>query len=81
MRQLITNPGQVGQIINGRRKALHLTQRAVAEKLGISQGRYSTLEDNPDRWTLDRLIIIAKLLGLELAIQDKPSATKPKSEW
>ena len=80
-RQLITNPGQIGRIIVGRRKALRLPQHIIAENLGISQGRYSSIEDNPARITLDRLITIAKLLGLELVIQNKSAATKPTSEW
>jgi HTH-type transcriptional regulator/antitoxin HipB len=81
MRQPITNPSQIGQIIVGRRKSLRLTQRAVAEKLGITQGRYSSIEDNPERLTLDRLILIAKVLGLELVVEKKPATTKSTSEW
>lgn len=63
-----------------RRKALKLSQKDLALKLGISQNRLSQLETDPARLTLDRLIALANLLGLELVLQDKNSG-KPKSEW
>lgn len=78
-RQLITTPGQLGQILSSRRKALKLTQGAVAAKLGTVQSRLSALEENPAAITLDRLIALANLLGLELVVQDKTAV--PASEW
>ena len=81
MRQLITAPSQVGEILRGRRKARQLPQQEVAEKLGISQSRLSTLESDPSGLTLDRLITLANLLGLELVLQEKEEAPGPKAEW
>jgi len=81
MRQLITTPGQVGEILRARRKARHVPQQELADKLGISQSRLSTLESHPEGLTLDRLLILAKLLGLELVLQDKSAVPAPKAEW
>ena len=81
MRQLITAPSQVGEILRGRRKARQLPQQEVAEKLGISQSRLSTLESDPSGLTLDRLITLANLLGLELVLQEKEEARGPRAEW
>jgi HTH-type transcriptional regulator/antitoxin HipB len=81
MRQLITTPGQVGEIFRGRRKARHVPQQELATKLGISQSRLSTLEGNPEGLTLDRLLLLAKLLGLELVLQDKSAVPRQKAEW
>ena len=81
MRQLITTPRQVGEILRGRRKARRVSQHELATKLGISQGRLSILEGDPAGLTLDRLILIAKLLGLELILQDKADESKPTAEW
>ncbi len=81
MRQLITTPSQVGEILRGRRKARRLSQQDLAARLGISQSRLSTLEDNPAGLTLDRLILLAKLLGLELVLQDKSDPPSSKEEW
>ena len=81
MRQFITTPGQVGEILRGRRKAHHLPQKDLAAKLGISQERLSRLEADAAGITLDRLIAIANLLGLELILQDKSDTPAPESEW
>jgi len=82
MRQIITHSAQLGRILAGRRKASRQSQRALAIKLAISQNRLSEIESNPGTLAVDRLLELANLLGLELLIQDKPSAaSKPKAEW
>jgi HTH-type transcriptional regulator/antitoxin HipB len=84
MQQLITTPGQVGEIFRGRRKSRRKPQRDVAAKLGISQGRLSALESDPRGLTLDRFIALAHLLGLELVLRDKPAgafAPPASPEW
>jgi len=81
MRQLVTNPGQVGEILRARRKARGVPQQELATKLGISQSRLSTLEGDPAGLTLDRLVLLAKLLGLELVLQDRSDTPKTKAEW
>ena len=80
-RQLITTAGQVGEILRGRRKTRRISQHELAAKLGISQGRLSILEGDPAGLTLDRLILLAKLLDLELVLQDKSDEPKSKVEW
>ena len=82
MRQILTHGAQLGLILSSRRRACKLSQRAVAAKLAISQNRLSEIEANPDALTVERLLGIANLLGLELVIQDKPAADRSsKTEW
>jgi HTH-type transcriptional regulator / antitoxin HipB len=81
MRQLLTNPNQLGEILRGRRKARRIPQQALAAKLGISQSRLSTLEADTAPLTLDRLLLLTKLLGLELVLQDRPDKPATKPEW
>jgi len=81
MRQLITAPNQVAEILRGRRKARRISQHALAEKLGTSQSRLSSLEEDPARLTLERLLALANLLDLELVLQDKSNARNPPAEW
>jgi HTH-type transcriptional regulator / antitoxin HipB len=81
MRQPITNPSQVAEILRGRRKARHLSQHELATKLGLSQARLSVLEGDASSLSLDRLLLLAKLLGLELVIQDKADEPKSKAQW
>jgi HTH-type transcriptional regulator/antitoxin HipB len=81
MRQLITTTNQLAEILRGRRRARRLSQQELAAKVGISQARLSVLEADPSSLPLDRLILLAKLLGLELVIQDKTDEPKSKAEW
>ncbi len=71
---------QAAQLLVGRRKALGLSQAEVAARLGISQNRLSELELRPERLTLERLLALAGVLGLELAIGDK-APPRGDSEW
>lgn len=81
MRQLITNPAQIGEILRGRRKSRRLSQQQLAEQLQISQSRLSILEAQPAGITLDRLILLANLLGLEIVIRDKTATAPSKADW
>ncbi|MBI3376459.1 MAG: helix-turn-helix transcriptional regulator [Betaproteobacteria bacterium] len=82
MEQVLTHSAQLGQILATRRRAAKLSQRALAAKLAISQNRLSEIEANPGTLTVDRLLGLANLLGLELIIQDRPSTRRPsKTEW
>ncbi len=80
MQQRISTSNQTGQVFAARRKALKLSQKDVAARLGISQNRLSILESDLSRLTLDRLISLAGILGLELVLQDKGSPPA-RSEW
>jgi HTH-type transcriptional regulator/antitoxin HipB len=81
MRQLITTPAQVGEILRGRRKARGLPQQHLAARLGVSQSRLSALEADPAGLTLERLLALANQLGLELVLQDRSDTPDLKPEW
>lgn len=72
---------QLGVVLSSRRKALGLTQSDVAINLGISQNRLSELENQPSQLTVDRLLMLLGILGLELQIQERPHDTSEKIEW
>ncbi len=82
MRQILNHSAQLGQILASRRKALKLSQQALAAKLTISQNRLSEIETSPGTLTVERLLDLCNLLGLELVIQNRPAAQRPsKTEW
>lgn len=84
MRQVLTNPAQVAEILRGRRKARRIPQQELAAKLGISQSRLSALEAGTSALTLDRLLALANVLGLQLVLQDKadkPPKPGSTAEW
>ncbi|MGB3836844.1 XRE family transcriptional regulator [Castellaniella sp.] len=72
---------QLGIILTSRRKALGLTQIQVATSLGISQNRFSELEGRPAQLTIDRLLALSGILGLELVIQEQPKDASRDNEW
>jgi HTH-type transcriptional regulator/antitoxin HipB len=84
MQLIITNPSQVSEILRGRRKARRMPQQQLAAKLGISQSRLSAIEAGSAALTLDRLITLANVLGLQLVLQDKADKLDklgPKADW
>ena len=80
-RQLVTTPTQLGEVLRGRRKARGLSQAELAAKLSISQSRLSTLESDPAGLTVDRLLTLASVLGLEIVVQDRTTSERRKLEW
>lgn len=76
----LATPEQASQILIARRKTLGLSQADMARQLGISQSRYSEIEAAPERITLERLIAMSSVLGLEFAIREKSSSSQT-SEW
>lgn len=68
----ITESAQIGTLLSTRRKALKLSQTAVAERLGLSQNRLSELESRPASMTVEQLLALANVLGLALQVDDAP---------
>ncbi len=76
----ITSPTQIGATLTGRRKHLDLSQTDVASRLGLSQNRISELEARPETLTVEQLLALLNVLGLEMVIAE-PASAKPKVEW
>lgn len=68
---------QLQQAIVARRKRLKLSQADVAATLGMSQPRYSQVETDPSTLSVDRLLSLTALLGIELHIGLKEEHPKP----
>lgn len=79
MSQLLTNSTQLGHIIKARRRALGLTQHALATKLTITQNRLSQLEADPGALSFERLVDLLNILGLVLLIEDRQPGRK--GDW
>jgi len=78
---LITTPQQIGAILQSRRKRLDLTQDEVASKLALSQNRLSVLESRAGTLTVEQLLALLNVLGLEMRIAEQAAGGKPKVEW
>ena len=72
---------QIKPILVGFRKTNNLTQKALAEKLGISQQSYQALESAPQKVTIERLFKVLSILGVKLQFIDHTKVhAKPKNE-
>lgn len=83
---VIHTPQQAGAYLRDRRKALKLSQTQVATRLGVSQNRFSVLEAVPGDLTLERLLVLAKTLGLELVLRSPEAlpladTSNPAENW
>lgn len=61
---------QIKPILIGFRKVNRLSQKALAEKLGISQQSYKALESAPQKATIKRLFKVLSILGAKLQLVD-----------
>ena len=77
----INDPRQIGAALTGRRKNLKLSQTEVAARLGLSQNRLSELESSPQTLTVEQLLALLNLLGLEMSLRERDPAGKSRSEW
>ena len=70
---------QLSAILQGFRKQAGLTQADIAMRLGVTQQTFSALERNAERVSVDRLLQLLSLLGVELVLRKPDVATRPTS--
>ena len=78
--QAINYPTQIGATLSGRRKHLKLSQTDVANRLGLSQNRLSELEAKPETLTVEQLLALLNVLGLEMSLGERAGG-KSRVEW
>jgi HTH-type transcriptional regulator / antitoxin HipB len=62
---------QLGAVLQGARKGKRMTQAEMAAHLGVGQSRVSHLEQNPGQLSVDQLLDMCVVLGLELTIGER----------
>ena len=80
MRQLLATPSQLGPLLKSGRRAAGLSQAELANRMGISQSRISHMELHPESVSLEQLLALFGLLGMELMVQSKSDAPASQ-EW
>lgn len=70
MNYTINTLEQLKPVLVGFRKSNGLSQKALAQKLGISQQSYQVLESAPQKVTLERLFKVFAVLGIKLQFVD-----------
>jgi HTH-type transcriptional regulator/antitoxin HipB len=83
LRVMISNPDQLGQVLQGARKVAGLTQAEAAARLDISQSRISHMELNPETISAGQLLALLGAYDLDLVVQDRAigEAEIQKFEW
>lgn len=68
MHQVLSLSSQLGAWIKAARRDAGLSQQALAERLGISQSRVSHMELHPGSLSVEQLLAICAVLGLEIMV-------------
>ncbi|CAM8162521.1 TPA: helix-turn-helix transcriptional regulator [Enterobacter hormaechei subsp. hoffmannii] len=66
-------------LLVGFRKAKGLTQKEVAERLGVTQQTYARLEINPASASIERLFRVFTVLGVEIVLASETPSEVTKS--
>ena len=80
----LLTPMQLGRLLQTARKARKLSQADVGARLDLSQKRVSAMELAPATITVDQLLKMCAVLGLELAVGPKGatrSDASAKAQW
>ena len=80
MQHRIVSADQLGLLLQSARKAAHFTQVRLACQMGLSQSRLSKIEQNPGSATVQQLLALCGVLGIELMMHSSPrTASSPSA--
>lgn len=71
---------QLRPILRAFRKERGLTQKELAQRLNISQQRYAQMEARPEAVSLDQLLGVLQILGVELTLSPKSAPPQPPAQ-
>ncbi|WP_338640084.1 helix-turn-helix transcriptional regulator [Burkholderia pyrrocinia] len=82
MNFIVNTPAQLGEILSSARQAKGLTQAEAAGRIGVGQSRLSLLESTrTESLSLNQLLELTALYGLELSIRTKDGRDSAEVEW
>lgn len=76
MERIISQAEQLSAIIKTMRKDQGFGQAEAASLLALTQGRYSQLENDIGKLTLERALVLLRQLGLEMVVRERPASTR-----
>lgn len=71
MKQILSLSRQLGLLFQAARKSADLPQMALAQRLGTSQSRVSTMELDPGSSSMEQLLALLAALNHEVLVQPK----------
>ena len=79
---VIRVPHQLGPLLRALRRDKGLTQADVAGQLGVTRQAISELENRPESASFERLMKLATVLGVEIALQPRGAPMPPDApDW
>lgn len=86
MDYVVRTPSQLGKYLKALRQARGESQTTIANRLGVSQARYSAMELRPEKMSAERLLAVLANLGVELVLREKSEgvqsdAVRSEPEW
>jgi len=76
----VRTSAQLPVLLQAFRKESGLTQAAAAKRMGITQQTLSALERNAQKASVDRLLHLLNVLGVELVLREKVTETPPPKD-
>uniref|UniRef100_A0A486XJS6 HTH cro/C1-type domain-containing protein n=1 Tax=Rheinheimera sp. BAL341 TaxID=1708203 RepID=A0A486XJS6_9GAMM len=78
----LLSPSQLSAFVEGLRKQAGYTQTQAGELLGISQQAYARIEKAPEKVSVERFMLILKLLQAQLSVKFTPGLKAlPREAW
>ncbi|EAO5054163.1 helix-turn-helix transcriptional regulator [Salmonella enterica] len=71
---------QLRPLLIGFRKVNGLTQKNIAERLGVTQQTYARLEANPSSASIERLFKVFTVLGVEIELSSPLASSTINSD-
>jgi len=71
---LVQSPSQLSVHLKSLRKSRNMTQADMAERLHVTQERYSQIERNPELVATERLLGIFAVLGVDMLLRLRPAS-------
>jgi len=71
MNYLITTPAQLSHALKSARKTTRLTQAETGVQVGLLPKTISALENHPESSSVESLLKLLSVLGLELSLRSK----------
>lgn len=80
IRQQLALSSQLTPLLRSARKGARMSQADLGARIGLSQKRISSLEISPGSMTVEQLLTITGVLGVEIMLQTR-GTDMPKGEW
>jgi HTH-type transcriptional regulator/antitoxin HipB len=77
----IRTADQLNVILRALRRARNLTQKELADRLGVTQQALSQLELDPQSASFERVLAVLSALGVTIVLRDGADGSTDEAAW